>query len=194
MRMKKKPKKKAGEGYGYKIGPIAGYDDQTGKCYRVTKVNRKGTVTALKPIKPRKRIKARSDSLRARALRELYEEAKKTFLAYRGSCERCGKERPLEVHHVRGRTSTLLIDRRWFAGICKECHNFIHQHVKTAKAEGCIAGAGEWCCIPKDTETVRLNGLILDRINPIGERIKKKVTAKITKEWEARVRKITKKD
>lgn len=144
--------------------------------------------------KPRKRIKARSDSLRARALREMYEEAKKTFLAYRGSCERCGKERPLEVHHIRGRTSTLLIDRRWFSGICKECHNFIHQHVKTAKAEGCIAGAGEWDCPPKDTETVRLNGLILDRINAIGERIKKKVAAKVTKEWEARVRKITKKD
>lgn len=174
--MSKLPKKKAGEGY--KIEPISGYDDQTGKCYRVTKVNRKGTVTALKPIKPRKRIKARSDSLRARALRELYEEAKETFLAYRGSCERCGKERPLEVHHIRGRTSTLLIDRRWFSGICKECHNFIHQHVKTAKAEGYIAGAGEWDCPPKDSESARLRFMILDRINAIGERIKKRAAAK----------------
>lgn len=173
----KRPTKKAA--FGYKIEPIAGYDDQTGKCYRVTKVNRNGAVTALKPIKPRKGIKARSDSLRARALRELYEETKKSFLAYRRSCERCGKERPLEVHHVRGRTGTLLIDRRSFAGICKECHNFIHENVKAAKAEGCIAGAGQWDCPPRDSESARLSGLVLDRINAIGERIKKRLAKKM---------------
>lgn len=146
----------------------------------------------MKPQKTIKRIKPKSDSLRARALRELYEEAKKTFLAYRGSCERCGKERPLEVHHVRGRTSTLLIDRRWFAGICKECHKFIHEHVKTAKAEGCIAGPGEWCCVPTDSESARLRHMVLDRINEIGERIKAKVAKKLNKEWEAPVRKAAK--
>lgn len=188
----KRPTKKAA--FGYKIGPpIAGYDDQTGKCYRVTKVNRKGTVTKLKPIKPRKRIKARSDSLRARALRELYEETKKSFLAYRRSCERCGKERPLEVHHVRGRTGTLLIDRRFFNGLCTYCHNTVHIAVRQAQEEGFMAKTGQWDCPPRDSESARLIGLVLDRIKAIEERIRKKVAAKVTKEWEARLRKITKK-
>lgn len=168
------PKKPKAKGHGYTIKPIPGYDElgTGGKCLKVTKVNKHGTVKKVKLVKW---IKPKSDSLRARALRELYEEMRKTFLAYRGSCERCGKERPLEVHHIRGRTGTLLIDRRWFLGICKDCHKFIHEHVKTAKAEGFIAGFGEWSCVPTDAESARLRYMILDRIAAIGDMIKEKM-------------------
>lgn len=148
----------------------------------------------MKPQKTIKRIKPKSDSLRARALRELYEEAKAEFLADHRICDRCGNVfKSLELHHSLGRAGTLLIDWRFFNALCSRCHNTVHIAVKEAQKEGWIGGPGQWNTPPRDAFSDVLEDSVINRMNQIGERIKAKVAKKLNKEWEARVRKAEKK-
>lgn len=171
------PKKQKSKGYGYKIEPLGGYDEMgpNGKSYRVTKVNKGGTVKKVKLVKW---IKPKSDSLRARALRELYQEVKADVLKKNPVCLRCPRK-SAEVHHRRGRAGTLLIDDRFLSALCFECHNFIHAFPAIAKENGSLAWPGEWNTPPHDAESGRLREMILDRMNAIGERIKKRVAKKL---------------
>lgn len=146
----------------------------------------------MKPQKTIKRIKPKSDSLRARALRELYEEVKADVLKKNPKCLLCPKKSS-DVHHRMGRAGTLLIDDRFLSAVCSRCHNSIHAFPRTAKENGWMAGPGEWNTPPRDAFSDVLEDSVINRMNQIGERIKAKVAAKVTKEWEARVRKASKK-
>ncbi len=52
--------------------------------------------------------------------------------------------RATENHHKRGRISLLLLDKRYWTAICRECHNWIRDHVEEARKLGLIAQKGDW--------------------------------------------------
>ena len=77
----------------------------------------------VKPLKPRS-IK--------RAKQEIeYTKVRKEYLLQKPNCECCEKEHntitlATEVHHKKNRIGDLLTDKRFFASLCRSCHNFIH--------------------------------------------------------------------
>lgn len=54
-----------------------------------------------------------------------------------------------EVHHMRGRAGTLLRDKRFWLGVSKAGHRWIHSHVAEARRRGWICAAGQWNCLGK---------------------------------------------
>jgi hypothetical protein len=58
--------------------------------------------------------------------------------------ERRADNRLTEVHHVRGRSGGLLLDRRWWLAVSAAGHDWVHQHPKQAAERGWIAGPGQW--------------------------------------------------
>ena len=40
-------------------------------------------------------------------------------------CEVCGDRPAAEVHHMRGRLGDLMVDSRYFLGVCRRCHDKI---------------------------------------------------------------------
>ncbi len=49
-----------------------------------------------------------------------------------------------EVHHIRGRLGSLLMDKRYWMAVSKAGHNWIHAHPKDARVFGWLAQPGEW--------------------------------------------------
>lgn len=49
-----------------------------------------------------------------------------------------------EVHHQRGRTGALLMDKRYWQACSKAGHRWIHEHPGEAQKHGWIAQLGEW--------------------------------------------------
>ena len=49
-----------------------------------------------------------------------------------------------EVHHVRGRAGSLLLDKRYWMAISKAGHRWIHAHVEEARKHGWICERGLW--------------------------------------------------
>lgn len=67
--------------------------------------------------------------------------------------ERKVDNRLTEVHHVRGRSGTLLMDKRFWMAVSSAGHAWIHQEAPTAAAErGWLAGPGEWGDSDKSSE------------------------------------------
>ena len=91
------------------------------------------------PIK-RRRIRSTSKA-KLKELRK-YSALKAKFLAVRERCDCCHQIfGPLDVHHMRGRSGSLLCDMRHWAAVCRACHNWIHEHPSAARLEGWI---GPW--------------------------------------------------
>jgi hypothetical protein len=67
-----------------------------------------------------------------------------------------------QIHHSRGRSGTLLIDGRFFKGVCLSGHEFIADHPDMARRLGLLAQRGDWGRAPDDAETRRLKSLIQD--------------------------------
>ena len=66
------------------------------------------------------------------------------FLAAVRVCQRCRKRKARDVHHSRGRAGTLLLDWRYFKGVCRCCHDWIGENPTEARAEGFLCAAGLW--------------------------------------------------
>ncbi len=99
-------------------------------------------------------------SARQRKRLALYRKISKQFLADHKYCIVCRCGYPSEIHHVRGRLGTLLVDTRFFAAVHPECHQRIHNHLHWAQIEGWIAPAGKWNTPPRDEVTDRLNEML----------------------------------
>ena len=67
-----------------------------------------------------------------------------------------------QIHHVRGRVGTLLIDRRFFLSVSGENHTWIHNNPEVARDFGFLCAKGQWNRAPADAETERLRRLILE--------------------------------
>ncbi len=50
----------------------------------------------------------------------------------------------IEVHHVRGRTGSLLNDLRYWKGVCPKCHFWIGHCPAEARKLGLLAEIGQW--------------------------------------------------
>jgi hypothetical protein len=73
-----------------------------------------------------------------------YRAAKGRYLASYPSCQ-CGCGRNAEeIHHVRGRTGSLLLDTRYWLALAPECHRFVHEHINLSRERGLIAAPGDW--------------------------------------------------
>lgn len=96
---------------------------------------------ASKP-KPKKRLR-RVSKKKAKDLLA-YASLRKEFLKRFPICFRCKIKDATEIHHVRGRLHHLLLDARFFRGLCSACHHFTHTNIEAARKEGLIAEKGKW--------------------------------------------------
>ena len=74
-----------------------------------------------------------------------YIKAKRAFLEGK-QCARCGPlgQLPLDVHHWAGRAGSLKLNSTLWMALCRECHNWVHLHLKAATASGFNAPKGCW--------------------------------------------------
>jgi len=114
----------------------------------------------------RKRV---GQSMRARAVaaRNIYAKAKARFLETHPTCQRCKFNLSDELHHMRGRAGTLLIDERYFMASCSGCHRWIHENPASAFKEGLLANSGDWNNPPYDSQTLKL----YDQISELAAKI-----------------------
>ena len=107
---------------------------------------------------PRKRIPARSVNEIKRQAK--YRPAREAHLAEFPDCEVCwplikaDPERAIDlqsvrhsanqIHHIRGRSGSLLWDRRWFKSACADGHAFIGANPDIARKAKVLAEVGEW--------------------------------------------------
>lgn len=64
-------------------------------------------------------------------------------------CSACGLRSVTDLHHKRGRIKGLLLDKRFWIPVCRDCHDWIHQHPKLARSYGLLATASEWNTVPR---------------------------------------------
>ena len=80
---------------------------------------------------------------KAQELKEYY-AMRARFLANVDLCEVCHTDRPVEIHHRRGRVGPLLTDLRHLLATCNRCHQWLHENVEEARALGYICEKGLW--------------------------------------------------
>lgn len=108
-----------------------------------------------KKVKKVTRIKSRSKVMRGKMA--YYNIRKRVFLEAHPQCEACHrllgeitssypfrKHPAADIHHIRGRAGKLLLDERYWIGVCRNAHNFIHDNPEIARKAGLLAQRGEW--------------------------------------------------
>lgn len=77
---------------------------------------------------------------RKRALElKIYAQIRKDFLFTHSTCQFPGCVRlASDVHHVRGRLGSRLLDQRSWKAVCRICHTWLHDHPKEARKMGWI--------------------------------------------------------
>lgn len=94
----------------------------------------------------------------------IYTKLKRAFLEAHWRCLACyGHRNAQDVHHARGRISTLLIDRRFWLPVCRTCHNWIQEHPSKARELGLLVELGKWNSPPRDKETAWLKEVLAGR-------------------------------
>ena len=86
----------------------------------------------------KKRPNPKSERLRR------YLEQRIDFLAKHSFCKNCHTRRATEVHHVRGRAASLLLDERGWIALCSGCHRMAHWNISVAREAGLICQRGLW--------------------------------------------------
>ena len=92
---------------------------------------------------------------------KIYVRAKKQFLLRYPTCACCFRRLATDVHHTRGRVGSLLVDMRFFSGVCRSCHEWIAGHPRRARECGLLCAAGAWNSPPRDNESRRLKEMLL---------------------------------
>ena len=72
----------------------------------------------------------------------IYFEIRKDYLRDHPNCgvQDC-RELARDIHHTRGKHGKFLFDVRFFLGVCRRHHDWIHQNVAEARKKGLI---GPW--------------------------------------------------
>lgn len=73
--------------------------------------------------KKRKRIAPISESKKLDL--KLYKQAREDYLNENPFCERCHVKHSDQIHHQKGRISSLLYNKRYFLAVCDTCHKHI---------------------------------------------------------------------
>lgn len=109
------------------------------------------TATASGIHRSRSRIRAVSTS-RAKELRQ-YSKLAQQFKLDHPKCGCCDvihfrpARKTTDVHHSRGRRGKLLLDQRYWIGVCggpQGCHGWIHAHPAEARKLGLFGEVGSW--------------------------------------------------
>ena len=96
-----------------------------------------------RPKKKRRRISRVSE--RRKIDEKLYTQARKEYLNDNPKCERCvylsekygSRVMPSnQIHHKKGRTGSLLYNKRYFMACCDDCHKYIEANPKESKLKG----------------------------------------------------------
>lgn len=96
-----------------------------------------------KPTSKRQKRIRRVSVKKAADLKEYY-AMRARFLANVDLCEVCNTERPVEIHHRRGRVGPLLTDLRHLLATCHRCHRWLHENIEEARTLGYICEKGLW--------------------------------------------------
>ena len=98
--------------------------------------------------KPRK-LRRRSIAMSKR-MKE-YAKLKEQFLQDNPQCQvfpwicECNQFRPAtQIHHIRGRAGSLLLDTRFWMAVSQEGHEFIHKNPELARKHGYLCAKGQW--------------------------------------------------
>jgi hypothetical protein len=103
--------------------------------------------------KPVKKKKARKGIRRISAKRRIdlveYADRRQKFLQAHPYCHACIRRdlKPrfsTDLHHLRGRAGSLLMDGFYWMPVCRTCHNWIGDNPEKARAVGCLCQPGEW--------------------------------------------------
>jgi len=70
-----------------------------------------------------------------------------------------------QIHHTHGKAGTLMLDKRFFKGVCAGGHAFIQDEPAAARRAGLLCPRGQWNHAPEDAETRRLRALMRDIAN-----------------------------
>jgi len=98
-------------------------------------------------------LKKQSKSRKAKM--EVYYRARERFLRDHPVCGACltrdmNPGVATQCHHARGRIGRLLLDERFWIGVCEPCHSWIHAHANQARDLGLIAPLAEWNVYPQE--------------------------------------------
>lgn len=96
-----------------------------------------------KPTSKRQKRIRRVSIKKAADLKEYY-ALRSRFLENVDLCEICHTDRPVEIHHRRGRVGPLLTDLRHLMATCKKCHQWLHENIEEARTLGYICEKGLW--------------------------------------------------
>lgn len=105
----------------------------------------------------------RRRSRRMTKLMQFYNLKKIVFLARQPQCavhKDAFKCEATQIHHSRGRLLTLLLDTRYWKGVCQAGHDWIQCDPKDARELGVLCARGDWNRAPADDETKRLRELM----------------------------------
>lgn len=109
-----------------------------------------------------KRLRKRSKKMSRILL--LYNFLRDIFLARNPMCCAPLSSKPVrsdEVHHLRGRLGTLLLDVRYWKAVSRARHEWIGRNVSLARSMGLLCQRGEWNNAPYDEITSELKAIIL---------------------------------
>ena len=111
-----------------------------------------------KSVTKRLRIVSKKKSCELR----LYSFLKGCFAAARGMSpgRSNGKSASFDIHHSRGRISTLLLDVRYWRIVSREEHNWIQANPQAAREAGLLCQPGEWNRPPDDEITRELRQIM----------------------------------
>lgn len=97
----------------------------------------------LREPRQRQRVNAISGTRRQTLLH--YAKVKRMFMQEHKDCEfpEC-KRKATDVHHTRGRVGRLLCDVRFWAALCRQCHDWVGANPLKARELGLLCQPGEW--------------------------------------------------
>ena len=116
-------------------------------CASHAKVERDKETEASKPKKEYKGLQrgglVKKVSEKRKEQNDVYSIMREKFLNSKKRCECCGEAvenrdptKFLEVHHMKGRTNELLLDRQYWLAVCSPCHRHITDDSAWAIKEG----------------------------------------------------------
>jgi len=65
-----------------------------------------------------------------------YSKLRKEYMTANPVCEMCHKAKATDIHHKAGRVQEMLNEVIHWASVCRDCHNYIHQHPNFARDNG----------------------------------------------------------
>lgn len=83
-----------------------------------------------------KRTRLKAVSKKRQRQNSRYQKLKESYIQSHWLCERCNRNRAIDIHHKAGRTGELLCAVEYFMAICRRCHDWVHENPAEAQEGG----------------------------------------------------------